>query len=238
MNVLAFLFVGLQARAIVLTLDAAGLHHAMRFAALVFATVVGVRIVWVMLYNRIVQPLYRWLGYGAGPSWKQGIVASWCGMRGMVTLAAALALPETFPQRGLVVLSARAVVLGTLIVQSITLGSLIRLLSFPVDTTHRDELARARPALATIAEDGFAKAGDASATLLREELRIEQPRCKVCLGSRRTRSMHCASPRSRRNVPRSGACCVTTSSTTKPMRCSNANWISANSPRRGANRSI
>jgi len=174
LNVLAFLFVGLQARAIVQTLDAAELRHAMNFAALVFATVVGVRIVWVMLYNRLVQPVYRWLGYGAGPTLKQGIVASWCGMRGMVTLAAALALPETFPQRGLVVLSALAVVLGTLIVQGITLGPLIYLLRFPVDTTQREELQRARLALTAIAEVEFEKADNASATLLREELHIEQ----------------------------------------------------------------
>ncbi|QBB69020.1 sodium:proton antiporter [Pseudolysobacter antarcticus] len=174
LNVLAFLFVGLQARAIVQTLDDSELHHAIGFAALVFATVVGVRILWVMLYNRLVQPVYRWLGYGAGPTLKQGIVASWCGMRGMVTLAAALALPETFPQRGLVVLSALAVVLGTLIVQGITLGPLIRLLRFPIETTQRDELERARLALTAVAEAEFDKAGDAAAALLREELRLEQ----------------------------------------------------------------
>lgn len=174
LNVLAFLFVGLQARAIVHTLDAAELHHALSFAALVFATVVVVRIVWVMLYNRLVQPAYRWLGYGAGPTLRQGIVASWCGMRGMVTLAAALALPEAFPQRGLVVLSALAVVLGTLIVQGITLEPLIRLLRFPIDTTQSEDLKRARLALATVVQAELDGREDTAANLLREELRLER----------------------------------------------------------------
>ncbi len=174
LNVLAFLFVGLQARAIVRGFDAAELRHALAFAALVFAIVVVVRIVWVMLYNRLAQPLYRWLGYGAGPTLKQSIVASWCGMRGMVTLAAALALPEAFPQRGLVVLTALAVVLGTLIVQGITLEPLIRLLRFPVDTTQRDDIERARSALAAVAQTELDKRDDAAANLLREELRLER----------------------------------------------------------------
>jgi CPA1 family monovalent cation:H+ antiporter len=174
LNVLAFLFVGLQARAIVRGFDAAELRHALAFAALVFAVVVVVRIVWVMLYNRLMQPVYRWLGYGAGPTLKQGIVASWCGMRGMVTLAAALALPEAFPQRGLVVLSALAVVLGTLIVQGITLEPLIRLLHFPVDITQRKDLERGRRALTAVARTELDKRDDAAAKLLREELRLEQ----------------------------------------------------------------
>jgi CPA1 family monovalent cation:H+ antiporter len=174
LNVLAFLFVGLQARAIVQTLGAAELRHAIAFAALVFATVVVVRIAWVMLYNRLAQPVYRWLGYGPGPTLKQGIVASWCGMRGMITLAAALALPEDFPQRGLVVLTALTVVLGTLIVQGITLEPLIRLLRFPVDKKQEENLERARVALAEIAQAELGKRDDDAAKFLREELRLER----------------------------------------------------------------
>jgi CPA1 family monovalent cation:H+ antiporter len=95
-------------------------------------------------------------------------------MRGMVTLAAALALPEAFPQRGLVVLSALAVVLGTLIVQGITLEPLIRLLHFPVDITQREDLERGRRALTAVARTELDKRDDAAAKLLREELRLEQ----------------------------------------------------------------
>ncbi len=152
LNVLAFLFVGLQARTIVRELDPAELRHALGFSFAVLGVVIVVRIVLVLAYNRAIQPVYRRLGYGPGPTLKQGILASWCGMRGMVTLAAALALPESFPQRGLIVLASLTVVLGTLVVQGLTIEPLVRLLRFPEDTSQRDEFALARGVLADVAD--------------------------------------------------------------------------------------
>jgi CPA1 family monovalent cation:H+ antiporter len=61
----------------------------------------------------------------AVPTLQGGIVISWCGMRGIVTLAAAFALPESFPSRDIILFSAFAVVLGTLVVQGLTLRPLI-----------------------------------------------------------------------------------------------------------------
>jgi len=172
LNVLAFLLIGLEARAIVRDLDAVQLRHALAFGALVLGIVIVVRIVWVMLYNRAVQPIYRRLGYGSGPTLKQGIVASWCGMRGMVTLAAALALPESFPQRGLIVLSALIVVLGTLVIQGATLEPLVRLLRFPADAARDDEFARTRAALVEIAEAALDGRKDTAAAALRAEFGV------------------------------------------------------------------
>jgi hypothetical protein len=57
----------------------------------------------------------------ATPTLSQGIVVSWCGMRGLVTLAVALALPKQFPGHALIILSAFSVVIGTLIIQGLTL---------------------------------------------------------------------------------------------------------------------
>jgi len=173
LNVLAFLFVGLEARSIVRGLSGEELRHAASFAFLVLAIVIAVRIVWLMLYNRLAQPMYRWLNYGPGPSIKQGIVASWCGMRGMVTLAAALALPASFPQRDLVVLTALTVVLGTLVLQGITLGPLIRLLNFPRDATRDEEMLRARALLATAAMDALGDRDDDIAQAIRHELQAD-----------------------------------------------------------------
>jgi CPA1 family monovalent cation:H+ antiporter len=65
-------------------------------------------------------------------------------MRGLVTLATALALPPSFPSRDLIVLSAFAVILGTLLIQGTTLGPLIRRLHFPADASLASELATAR----------------------------------------------------------------------------------------------
>lgn len=173
LNVLAFLFVGLEARGIVRSLDADHLRQDLAFAGIVLAIVVVVRIIIVMAYNRAVQPLIRRLRLGPGPSINQGIVASWCGMRGMVTLAAAMALPEDFPHRDLVVLSALAVVLGTLVIQGLTLEPLIRLLHFPPDSSHEEEKARVRSVLTDSAIDSLRERDDATAMALRQELQLE-----------------------------------------------------------------
>ena len=58
------------------------------------------------------------------PTVGSGLVISWAGMRGIVSLAAALALPSGFPYRNLIVLTAFSVVLGTLIIQGLTLKPL------------------------------------------------------------------------------------------------------------------
>jgi CPA1 family monovalent cation:H+ antiporter len=62
------------------------------------------------------------------PTVGSGLIISWAGMRGIVTLAAALALPSAFPYRDLIVLTAFAVVLGTLVIQGLTLQPLLRAL--------------------------------------------------------------------------------------------------------------
>ena len=59
----------------------------------------------------------------AAPTLKGGIVVSWCGMRGIVTLAAAFALPPGFAYRDLILLTAFAVVLGSLVIQGLTLAA-------------------------------------------------------------------------------------------------------------------
>lgn len=64
-----------------------------------------VRLAKVMLYNGIRRLAARF-GAPGGPTVAQDIVVSWSGMRGLVTLATALALPEAFPSRDLIVLSA------------------------------------------------------------------------------------------------------------------------------------
>ena len=166
LNVLAFLFVGLQARGIVQDLSRDELRHAVGFASLVLAVVIVVRIAWMLVYNRLAQPAYRWIGMTA-PTLAQVVVASWCGMRGMVTLAAALALPAAFPHRSLVLLTALGVVLGTLVLQGLMLEPLIRLLRFPVDHTFDEKLLRARRVLLDAAIDSLPESDDATAHAMR-----------------------------------------------------------------------
>jgi NhaP-type Na+/H+ or K+/H+ antiporter len=94
-------------------------------------------------------------------------------MRGMVTLAAALALPEEFPRRDLVILSALAVVLGTLVIQGLTLEPLIRLLNFPEDASQEREKARVRALLTDSAMLSLQARDEPTATALRQELQLE-----------------------------------------------------------------
>jgi CPA1 family monovalent cation:H+ antiporter len=83
-------------------------------------------------------------------------------------LATALSLPSTFPQRDLIVLSAFAVVLGTLVVQGLTLGPLIQRLAFPPDNSFGEEVAAARVQLLDAAVESMADRNDALAKRLRE----------------------------------------------------------------------
>jgi monovalent cation/hydrogen antiporter len=103
------------------------------------------------------------------PTVGSGLVISWSGMRGIVSLAAALALPASFPFRDLIVLTAFAVVLGTLVIQGLTLGPLLRALDLhdddPVGREVRTARERALAAgLATLADDS-----SPVADLVREE---------------------------------------------------------------------
>jgi monovalent cation/hydrogen antiporter len=174
LNVLAFVFIGLQVGPIL-----ADLPHAMRpryleVAAVVVATVIVARVVWVMLHSGVVLWKNRRFGYrpprtGAPPpTWGGSLVVSWAGMRGIVTLAAALALPVTgpqgsFPYRDLIVVTAFAVVVGTLVLQGLTLKPLLRLLRLRDDDPvgREVELARdgaLRAALQSLDDDRSAAA--------------------------------------------------------------------------------
>jgi CPA1 family monovalent cation:H+ antiporter len=151
LNVLAFLMMGLQARAIVAQLSDIALTHAFAFAGLVLLTVIVVRFAWVLSYGLIIRKFWRRLqpqlkGTGA-PQFRVGVLVSWCGMRGLVTLATAFALPPEFPRRNIIVLSAFTVVLGTLIVQGFTIRPLIACLKIPKDESLDQEVATTRAAM-------------------------------------------------------------------------------------------
>jgi Na+/H+ antiporter len=80
------------------------------------------------------------------PPWRHVTVVAWAGMRGVVSLAAAAAVPESMPGRDLVLLLAFTVTVGTLLVQGTTLPLLIRALDVRGTEEHHDALAEARAA--------------------------------------------------------------------------------------------
>lgn len=130
LNALSFVLIGLQLRPIWARFASSEQRlQALGVAAAVLLTVIVSRFVWVMGHGAWTRRCHPGR---AGSSWSTRVVVSWSGMRGIVTLAAAFALPETlpggqaFPFRDLVVLSAFAVVLGTLVIQGLSLRPLIR----------------------------------------------------------------------------------------------------------------
>ncbi len=170
LNVLAFLLMGLQAKAIVDTMTADGLQQAAIFSGAVVLVVVATRMAWLIVYNRLARRA-KWLrgDLDAAPL-RQGVLIGWTGMRGLVTLATAFALPLDFPSRNLIVLSAFSVVLATLVVQGLTLSSLVRALGLDGDDGLADELNRARVDLdrtkeKSLVEDEERLSSDAAAAM-------------------------------------------------------------------------
>ncbi|PTE09997.1 cation:proton antiporter [Mesorhizobium helmanticense] len=147
LNVLAFVLMGLQARSILGRLSGEGQGEAFVFAATVLVVVVVARLVWVTSYVAIIRWFARFDGEDKRrdlPTFGGAMLVGWCGMRGLVTLVVAIALPADFPGRDPIVLAAFAVVLGTLVLQGMTLKPLLRWLNFDPDTTVDREVAQAR----------------------------------------------------------------------------------------------
>jgi CPA1 family monovalent cation:H+ antiporter len=138
LNVLAFVLIGLQLRPILGPLSAEERLEYFQIAAIVLAIVIAARFVWVFSYAAVAHTKARWFGPGtwpgaAMPSARASLVVSWCGMRGIVTLATAYALPTDFPHRDLILLIAFCVVVGTLVLQGLTLRPLILLMKLRDD---------------------------------------------------------------------------------------------------------
>lgn len=168
LNILAFIFIGLQIRPIVGSQAGADLTRYLAVAGAVLLTVIVVRMAWHMSFNAVLRRLERRPGFRPPrpllrPTPGSGLVISWAGMRGIVTLAAAMAVPADFPYRDFIVLSAAVVVLGTLVIQGLTLKPLLRMLKLrdddPVGREESAAHARAlEAALSAVAHERSAAA--------------------------------------------------------------------------------
>jgi CPA1 family monovalent cation:H+ antiporter len=153
LNVTALLLMGLQAHTIIAGLAPGRLGPSLRFAGLVILGVIVSRFAVVMAWNWASRRFRSVRGGLDAPTVSGGIFVSWCGMRGLVTLITAFALPPAFPQRDLVVLAAFAVVLATLVGQGLTLVPLIRVLGLDRMEDPDAELKHARERLVAAALD-------------------------------------------------------------------------------------
>ena len=150
---LSFLLVGLELRPVLETLTARDSNSLVAESLAVVGVVIVVRMVW--MFGVTALPGGRHLfstNQGTPATWRETTVVGWAGMRGAISLAAALALPTTFAERDLVLFLTFAVILGTLVGQGLTLPPLIRRLGL-VSKGEQDQIlvADARRRLVVLA---------------------------------------------------------------------------------------
>jgi Na+/H+ antiporter len=150
-NALLFALIGLQLSGILDALTGLSVAKLMWYGALVTGTVVLTRMIWVPVFTYIPRWIFRWLGErDPAPPLGHSFLVSWSGMRGAVSLAAALAIPlaidagTPFPDRELIVFLTFCVILGTLVVQGLSLPLIIRVLGIERDRLDEKEDTKAR----------------------------------------------------------------------------------------------
>jgi CPA1 family monovalent cation:H+ antiporter len=120
------------------------------YGAVVSLTIIAVRFLWVFPATYLPRLWRRVRERGPGPTWQLPFLVAWSGMRGAVSLAAALALPLTidgggrFPARELIIFLAYSAIFATLVVQGLTLPALIRVLGVEDDGSHEQREVKAR----------------------------------------------------------------------------------------------
>ena len=160
LNAVLFLLVGLQLPGVIEDASGYSAVELIGWGLLVSAVVVAVRMLWGFTVPYLLRAIDRRESARARRSSpRERVIVGWAGMRGSVSLAAALAIPlETdagaaFPSRDLIILLAFAVIIVTLVGQGLTLGPLINRLGVDDDGQEgrEENLARRRLAEAAIA---------------------------------------------------------------------------------------
>ena len=151
LNALLFGLVGLQLRPILDALSGTSTTTLLADAVIVSGAVVVSRFVWVFPATYVPRYLFRRVRErDPYPPWQYPTLISWAGLRGAVSLAAALALPLTtdagspFPSRELVIYLAFSVIIATLVLQGLSLPLVIGVLGLEEDRVAAKEEVKAR----------------------------------------------------------------------------------------------
>jgi len=192
LNGLVFLIIGLELRTILAGLGAGAFWPTLGYGLLVSAVAIAIRLGWVFPVSIIGDWLGRWLGRTAEePTPKRNLfITSWAGMRGVVSLATALALPlvvrggQPFPQHNVLLFITFTVILVTLLVQGLSLPWLVRRLGVqesPAERAAEEQALRltlTNASLAYLDERLAAEQGvpDPSLLTLREVMRRQARR--------------------------------------------------------------
>jgi monovalent cation/hydrogen antiporter len=161
LNAALFILIGLQLPTIVDGLSGTPAGEVIGYAAAVSLTVIAIRFIWGFVTTAVIRAIDRRPSQLARrASWQIRVVGGWAGMRGAVTLAAALAIPlethagDPFPGRDLIQFIAFAVILVTVVGQGLTLPWLIRRLGVVEDGAEEEnEELKARLVIARAALD-------------------------------------------------------------------------------------
>ena len=151
LNAMIFLLLGLQFTEIIRTMPSEAVIPLFRVGALIGVLVIVVRLVWVPVASLLPGMLSAGSAPGSPrPGWKPVFLVSWTSMRGIISLATALALPfsladgSPFPFRAEIMVITISVIMMTLILQGLSLAPLIRAFHFLPEKAHEAEWRMAR----------------------------------------------------------------------------------------------
>ncbi|MFE9563352.1 Na+/H+ antiporter [Streptomyces sp. NPDC006487] len=139
-----FALIGLQLPVVLKGLGEYEGAAAAGYAVVVFLVVVAARFAWVFPATFLPRLSQRVRAREPETTWKAPVIVGWAGMRGVVSLAIAFSVPVGVPHRNLILFLTFTTVIGTLVVQGLTLPPLIRLLRLPPKDTHAETLAEAQ----------------------------------------------------------------------------------------------
>jgi Na+/H+ antiporter len=146
LNGFVFILIGLQLPTIIKELEGYSISQAIFYASIISLLTILIRIVWVYPGAYLPRFLFKSIRKTEPrPSWQQVFLVAWSGMRGVVSLASALAIPLTlngnaFPHRNLILFITFIVILFTLVVQGLSLKPLIRFLKLQVNEKESQKL--------------------------------------------------------------------------------------------------
>lgn len=181
LNGFIFILMGLQLPGILDSLRGYGYAQLLTYALIISTVAIVVRILWVFpaaYLPRLIFP--KLASREPAPPWQQTTIVAWAGMRGIVSLAAALALPnghdggEAFPHRDLIIFLTFCVILATLVLQGLSLPFLIMAFGFKEEDEETQEELTARHATAVAVLEQLAemKAAKSAPEELIERMRI------------------------------------------------------------------
>ena len=202
-NALVFLLLGAQFGNLLTLVPRQSLATALRDGVIITVVAMIVRLLWVPLVTELPRLSAKVRRRTPKPNWKSLTLVSWTSMRGVVSLATALALPlviengQPFPRRTEIILITMCVIVLTLLVQGLSLSSIVRVLNFePEQTRHieerlarREATRRGAEALEDLSHEPWVDRRDVEALRaeLRDRLRANEEEGGTFEGRRRLR---------------------------------------------------